>query len=184
MRILKTVRRCMNDQTGTWDRPSCAAMGSGETMESKKWYERKQPLRFRVWDGNAFAYECRLAVNGNGTRVIGEDGLPRENVQLQEWTGCLDNEKHEIYEGDFVMLMDEGWIGTVVFGDGEFWCRDEKGGYSSMVTFEDSLVVGNVFQGIDRSLVELEVRKRTNEDKKVDEAMAIMETISKTGVTK
>lgn len=174
----------MNGQTRTWDRPSCAVMGSRETMESKKWYERKQPLRFRVWDGNVFAYECRLAVDENGARVIGEDDLPRENVQLQEWTGCLDDEKREIYEGDFVMLMDEGWIGAVVYSDGEFWCRDEKGGYSSMVTFEGSLVVGNVFQGIDWSLVEREVLRRTNEEKKVDAIMTTMETISKMGVTK
>ena len=142
-------------------------------MESRKWYERRKPLRFRVWDGNAFAYECRLAINEKVAQVIGDDGVPRENVQLQEWTGCLDNEKHEIYEGDFLMLLDEGgWIGAVVFGDGEFWCRDEKGNYSSMVTFEDGMVVGNVFQGIDMSLVELEVRRRTSEDKKVDEIMA------------
>ena len=57
---------------------------------------------------------------------------------------------------------------------GEFWCRDEKGGYSSMVTFENSLVVGNVFHGIDMSLVEQEVRKSTTENKKVNEIMAIM----------
>ena len=142
-------------------------------MESKMWYERKQPLRFRVWDGSAFAYECRLVVDENGAQVIGEDGMPRENVQLQEWTGCLDNEKREIYEGDYLMLLEEkGWIGAVVFGGGEFWCRDDKGFYSSMVTFEDGLVVGNVFQGIDRSIVEREVRKRTSDEKKVDEIMA------------
>ena len=82
------------------------------------------------------------------------------------------------------MLMDEGWIGAVVYSDGEFWCRDDKGFYSSMVTFEDGLVVGNVFQGIDRSLVEREVRRRTGKEKKVDEIMTTMETISKMGVTK
>ena len=131
-------------------------------------------MKFRVWDGSAFVYECRLVVNEHGTQVIGEDGLPMENVQLQEWTGCLDRDKHEIYEGDFLMLIDEGWIGAVVFGGGEFLCRDEQGGYSSMVTFENSLVVGNVFHGIDMSLVEQEVRRITTEDKKVDEIMAII----------
>lgn len=138
------------------------------------WFERKKPLKFRVWDGISFVCECRLVVNEHGAHVIGEDGLPMENVHLQEWTGCLDMEGHEIYEGDFLMLLDEGWIGAVVFGNGEFWCRDEKGGYSSMVTFEKSLVVGNVFHGIDMSLVEQEVRRITAEDKKVDEIMAIM----------
>ena len=43
-----------------------------------------------------------------------------------------------------------------------------------MVTFENSLVVGNVFHGIDMSLVEQEVRKSTTENKKVNEIMAIM----------
>lgn len=43
-----------------------------------------------------------------------------------------------------------------------------------MVTFDNSLVVGNVFHGIDMSLVEQEVRRSTAEDKKVDEIMAIM----------
>ena len=137
------------------------------------WYERKKPLKFRIWDGNAFVYECRLAVNEKGTRVIGEDGLPMENVQLQEWTGCLDKEGQEIYEGDFLMLIEEaGWIGAVIFGNGEFFCRDDKWGFSSMITFEDTLVVGNVFRGIDMSLVEQEVRKRTSDEKKVDEIMA------------
>ena len=46
--------------------------------------------------------------------------------------------------------------------------------YSGMVTFDNSLVVGNVFHGIDMSLVEQEVRRITTEDKKVDEIMAIM----------
>ena len=153
-------------------------------MENKKWYERRQPLRFRVWDGRAFVYECRLAVDEKGAYVIGKDGLPEENVIIQEWAGCTDKKGHKIFEGDYLMLLDEDWIGAVVFGDGEFWCRDEKGCYSSMVTFEDGLIVGNVFQGIDMSLVEREVRRRTSEDKKVDEAMAIMETISKLGVMK
>ncbi len=72
------------------------------------------------------------------------------------------------------MLLDEGWIGAVVFSDGEFWCRDEKGYYSCMVTFKNGLVVGNVFHGIDMSLVEQEVRKCTPDDKKVDEIMAEM----------
>ena len=43
-----------------------------------------------------------------------------------------------------------------------------------MVTFENSLVVGNVFHGIHMSLVEQEVRKSTTDDKKVDEIMLIM----------
>ena len=111
--------------------------------------KEKKPLKFRIWDGSAFVYECRLAVDEKGTRVIGEDGLPKENAQLLEWTGCLDKEGLEIYEGDFLMLLDEGWIGAVVFCNGEFWCRDEKGGYSSMISFENSLVMGNVFDGID-----------------------------------
>lgn len=149
-------------------------MPATKDMENIMWYDRKKPLKFRIWDGSAFVYECRLAVNEHGTRVIGEDGLPKENAQLLEWTGYLDKEGQEIYEGDFLMLFDEGWIGAVVFGNGEFWCRDEKGGYSSMVTFEKNLVVGNVFHGIDMSLVGQEVRKSTIEDKKVDEIMAIM----------
>lgn len=149
-------------------------MPATKDMENIMWYDRKKPLKFRIWDGSAFVYECRLAVNEHGTRVIGEDGLPKENAQLLEWTGCLDKEGQGIYEGDFLMLFDEGWIGAVVFGNGVFWCRDEKGGYSSMVTFENSLVVDNVFHGIDMSLVEQEVRKITTEDKKVDEIMAIM----------
>ncbi len=44
-----------------------------------------------------------------------------------------------------------------------------------MGTSENSLVVGNVFHGIDMSLVEQEVRKSTTEGKKVDEIMAIMD---------
>lgn len=149
-------------------------MPATKDMENIMWYDRKMPLKFRIWDGSAFVYECRLAVNEHGTRVIGEDGLPKENAQLLEWTGCLDKEGREIYEGDFLMLFDEGWIGAVVFGNGVFWCRDEKGGYSGMVTFDNSLVVGNVFHGIDMSLVEQEVRRITAEDKNVDEIMAIM----------
>lgn len=149
-------------------------MPATKDMENIMWYDRKMPLKFRIWDGSAFVYECRLAANEHGTRVIGEDGLPKENAQLLEWTGCLDKEGQEIYEGDFLMLFDEGWIGAVVFGNGVFWCRDEKGGYSGMPTFDNSLVVGNVFYGIDMSLVEQEVRRITAEDKKVDEIMAIM----------
>ena len=138
------------------------------------WYERKQPIKIRVWNGHSFEHDCSFVMGHEGMEVIDRDGIPKANVQIQLWTGCLDKEGQEIYEGDFLLLLDEGWIGAVVFGNGEFWCRDEKGGYSSMVTFENSLVVGNVFEGIDMSLVEQEVRKSTTEDKKVNGIMAIM----------
>ena len=135
-------------------------------MENKIWYERKQPLKLRVWDGCTFTNECSFIMGKEGIEVIGADGNPKEDAKIQVWTGCLDREGHEIFEGDYLMLTDEGhWIGAVVFNGGSFCCLDENGFFSSDFEWENELVVGNVFTGLDKALIALE-RERCKQKSK------------------
>ena len=135
-------------------------------MENKIWYERKQPLKLRVWDGCTFTKECSFIMGKEGIEVIGADGNPQKDVKIQVWTGCLDKEGYEIFEGDYLMLTDEGhWIGVVVFSGGSFCCLDENGFFSSDFEWENELVVGNVFTGLDKALIALE-RERCQQKNK------------------
>ena len=121
------------------------------------WYERKQPLKLRVWNGHSFEHDCNFVMGHAGMEVIDRDGNHPKDAQIQLWTGCLDREGHEIFEGDYLMLTDEGhWIGAVVFNGGYFWCLDENGYYSSEFEWKNELIVGNVFTGLDKALIALE----------------------------
>ena len=121
------------------------------------WYERKQALKLRVWNGHSFEHDCSFVMGKEGIEVIGLDGNHQKDAPIQLWTGCLDREGHEIFEGDYLMLTDEGhWIGAVVFNGGSFWCLDENGYYSSEFEWENELIVGNVFTGLDKALIAME----------------------------
>ena len=135
------------------------------------WYERKQPIKIRVWNGHSFEHDCSFVMGHDGMEVINRDGIPKANAQIQLWTGCLDRNGHEIFEGDYLMLNDEGhWIGAVVFNGGSFWCLDEKGHFSSEFEWKNEQIVGNVFTGIDETLVEQErERCRQNNENRLDE---------------
>ena len=130
---------------------------------AKQWFERDWPLKFRVWDGHEFTDECSLIMGMNGAEVIGI-GMQPHNKKIQIWTGCLDANGKEIFEGDYLMTNEGNWVVAVVFGNGYFWCLDEHGGFSYSVEWEKGLVVGNVFEGIDEEPVEAEAKRRNNEE--------------------
>ena len=128
-----------------------------------EWYERDQPLTFRVWNGREFTDECSIIMGMEGVEVIGLD-LPREKVKIQVGTGCVDKSGREIFEGDYLMTNEGDWIGAVAYWNDGFGCIDEYGGYSRCLQWDQGLVVGNVFEGIDEALVEMEEKRRREEE--------------------
>ncbi len=131
-------------------------------MANIQWFERDEPLRFRVWNGHVFTNECSIVMGMDGAEVIGL-GFDSKNAKIQLSTGCKDKDGREIYEGDYLMTDEGDWIGAVVFYRGHFMCLDEQGGYSWAVEWHNGMVVGNVFEGIDETLVEYE-KKRSETD--------------------
>ena len=129
------------------------------TTAKKEWYERTRPFGFRVWNGHAFTDECSIVMGQEGVEIIGL-GIDSTMAKFQAGTGCHDSAGHEIFEGDYLMTDEGDWIGVVVYGNGYFLCEDKHGGFSGAINWENGLVVGNVFEGIDEVMVAEEKVRR------------------------
>ena len=134
--------------------------------QKREWYERLRPLCFRVWNGNEFTDECSVVMGKNGAEVMGLGIQPGEAI-IQLGTGCQDSADHEIFEGDYLMTDEGNWVTVVVYDDnhGHFMCEDKLGGFSGCVNWGNCLVVGNVFEGIDKELVRREAERRESAER-------------------
>lgn len=69
-----------------------------------------------------------------------------EDVELMQFTGLLDKNSKEIWEGDIVLTDEADWIGEVIFNHGMFMCRDKKGGFASFCNWDKFEVIGNIYE--------------------------------------
>lgn len=105
-------------------------------------------LKFRIW--NEEDKEMRNPRTLEDIYFKDNGDLFLEDFVFMQFTGLLDKNGIEIYEGDLLKDL-HGDEREVVFHDGGFWCRYPNGD-CYMPAKEYREVVGNVYQLITKEL--------------------------------
>ena len=116
-------------------------------------------IKFRVWNKNRNMF----IIDGMTPKEIQDDAtqsmqlpmMTNENCVWQQYTGLKDKNGIEIYEGDVIeYCISEPETATVTFEHGVFW-----GDYPLYEVVEEKYfckVIGNIFEGCDKTLKERE----------------------------
>lgn len=108
-------------------------------------------IKFRAWDNNLkewFWYAEELwSLRPEVTEVLNGD-RKREDIILTQFTGLLDKNGREIYEGDVIRIEFDDELREVVFWEGCFCNKwDDKRGH--IFNPKKSQVIGNVYENPD-----------------------------------
>lgn len=117
-----------------------------------------RPIKFRAWDEKSkFMYSpddnnSEMFMYFDGT--VCYDGSPTKDYILMQFTGLLDKNGKEIYEGDVIQDGDEPQDYEVSFNSGSFWAEEIiplQGG--SMISLYDVRghceIIGNIYENKD-----------------------------------
>jgi len=116
-------------------------------------------IKFRVWNKNRNMF----IIDGMTPKEIQDDAtqsmqlpmMTNEDCVWQQYTGLKDKNGIEIYEGDVIeYCISEPETATVTFEHGVFW-----GNYPLYEVVEEKYfckVIGNIFEGCDKTLKERE----------------------------
>ena len=130
-------------------------------------------LKFRIWDGKKMTYPQTVEIGINGVNGLTsgsyqlDDGGYCTSAYVMQFTGLLDKQGKEIYEGDIVKQMDIDWDKTssdtepvnyvmketmrdVVTMDRFpcYWLKNEHFGYEGedLIANEDCEIIGNIYE--------------------------------------
>lgn len=108
-----------------------------------------RPLKLRVWDNKQKRFHY-----GGACRELGENqwffGLPiphPDDCELMQFTGVIDKNGTEIYEGDVVVYYRNGVreVSRIVFGNGMFRLERSCVDLQNWVDRNELEVVGNIY---------------------------------------
>jgi uncharacterized phage protein (TIGR01671 family) len=111
--------------------------------------KRMRLLKLRVWDRTEKRFHY-----GGSCRELGENqwffGLPiphPDDCELMQFTGVIDNNGTEIYEGDVVAYYQNGLreISRIIFSDGMFRMERSSVDLQNWVDRNELEVIGNIY---------------------------------------
>lgn len=115
-------------------------------------------IKFRVWDKleKRFiypdkGYQGHYTLDLNGRFQNLQNGSGGDEYVVQQWTGELDKNGKEMYEGDLVCVTseeywNENYTAEIIFMDAGFHTKINDQDIRGMWGGEDIEVVGNIFE--------------------------------------
>jgi len=108
-------------------------------------------IKFRVWgdigNGKEEFFNLHVGYHNSALNEIFNDTA----FIFQQFTGCIDKNGKEIYEGDVVkayseQYLNDNFIGTIIFDDGSFLTKISNRDIRGIWTGDDIEVIGNIFE--------------------------------------